>query len=127
MARKSGISGSLTVGGVNRLGITNLKWTPVRETPDATGMDSGGAKQSVDGLIGASFSCDAHVDDVGAGGLPASVQTGGAVAFQLDLDAGPVRRYTGNCRMTSTPAGADVNGTVTYNIEALVEGAWVEA
>lgn len=126
MARKSGISGSLSVGGVPRLGVTNIKWTATRDTPDATGMDSGGAKQSVDGLIGANFTCDAHVDDVGAGGLPATVQTGGAVAFQLDLDAGPVRRYAGSCRITSTPSGTDVTGTVTYNLEALVEGAWVE-
>jgi len=126
MARKSGISGSLSVGGVNRLGVTNIKWNATRDLPDATGMDSAGAKQAVDGLIGANFSCDAHVDDGGAGGFPATVQTGGAVAFQLDLDVGPVRRYSGNCRISATPSATDVNGTVTYNIEALVEGAWVE-
>ena len=125
MARVSGISGALTLGGVARLGATNIKWNENRDTPDATGMDSGGAKQSVDGLYGATFTLDAHVDDFGAGGLPATVVTGGAITFQLDLDAGPVRRYTGDCRITAAPSETDVNGTVTYNIEALVEGTWV--
>ena len=80
----------------------------------------------MDGLIGASFTATAHVDDA-AGGLPVTVQTGGAIAFILDLDAGPVRRYTGSCRISAAPSGVDINGTVTYGVSGTVEGTWIEA
>ena len=125
MARIAGNTGTLTLDGV-RLGMTNITWTPTRDTPDATGMDSGGAKQTVDGNVGANFSLSGHVDTA-AGGLPLSVQTGGAVAFILDIDGVPSRRYSGSCRLTSCPVTVDVNGTVTYGIEAIVEGVWIEA
>jgi len=125
MARIAGNTGSLNIGGV-RLGMTNITWTPTRDVPDATGMDSGGAKQSVDGNIGASFSGTAHADTV-ALGLPVSVQTGGDVAFTLQIDAVPTFSATGDCRITSAPITIDVNGTVTYSIEATVDGPWVEA
>jgi len=125
MARRAGNTGTVTLDGV-RLGLTNITWTPTRDTPDATGMDSGGAKETVDGNIGATFSATAHMDNA-AGGLPVSVQTGGAVAFVLDVDGVPTQRYQGKCRVTGGPVTVDVNGTVTYGIEAVVEGAWTEA
>lgn len=128
MARKAGISGTLTLGGVARLGITSLNWSPTRNNSDATGMDSGGAQETVAGLYGATFSCDYHVDDAGPGGLPPDVTSSNLpIAFQLDLDSGPVRRYTGNCRYTATPATVALDGTVDGSIEAVVEGDWVEA
>ncbi len=125
MARKSGLNGSLTLG-VVKLGATNITWTPTRNTPDATGMDSGGAIQTVDGNIGATFSMTAHMDDA-AGGLPMSVRTGGITAFTIDVDGGPTQRYTGNCRLTSCPVTVEQAGTVTYSVEAIVEGDWTEA
>lgn len=125
MARIAGNTGTLNLPGGVRLGATNITWTSTRDTPDATGMDSGGARQYVDGNISATFSLTAHAD-TNALGLPATVQTGGAVAFTLQIDAVPSRSYTGTCRITSCTATVDVDGTVTYGIEATVEGAWVE-
>ena len=125
MARRPGNEGVLTLGGVVRLGVTNLNWNATRDLPDATGMDSGGYKQATDGNRGATFSCTAW-GDTAAGGLPATVQTGGAIAFVLDTDTGPLRRYTGTCRISSAPATVDVNGNVGYSVEATVEGPWVE-
>lgn len=125
MARIAGNTGVLTLAGVVRLGATNIVWNGARDLPDATGMDSGGYKQAVDGNLGATFSLTAHVDTV-AGGVPYSVQTGGAVAFLLDIDGAPTRRYSGTCRISTTPVTVDVNGDVTYGIEATVEGAWIE-
>ena len=128
MARIAGNTGMLTLAGV-RLGLTNIVWTPTRDTPDATGMDSEGYKGTVAGNAGATFSATAHVDDA-AGGLPVSVQTGDdglAVAFTLDVDGVPTQRYRGFCRVTGGPVTVDVNGTVTYGIEAVVEGKWTEA
>jgi len=125
MARLSGLTGSLTLGGAVRLGVTNLNWNPTRDLPDATGMDSGGYKQATDGNRGATFNCVAWVDTL-AGGLPATVQTGGAIAYVLQSDAAPARRYAGTCRISAAPMTVDVNGNVGYSIDATVEGAWVE-
>lgn len=130
MARIAGNTGTLTLDGV-RLGLTNITWTPTRDTPDATGMDSGGYKQTVDGNAGATFSATAHWDTAAGGQVP-SVQTGGLVAFVLDIDTPMTRRYSGTppvsgCRITSGPVTVDVNGTITYGIEAVVEGKWTEA
>jgi len=129
MARISGLTGSLTLGANLRLGATNIVWTPMRDTPDATGMDSGGAKESVDGNVSATFSLTAHADTVAAG-IPPSVQAGGLINFVLDIDGAVTRRYStgagGGCRMTSCPVTVDVNGTVTYGVEAVVNGVWTE-
>ena len=106
MARQAGWSGVLTMAGVGRLGLTNLAVNPTRETPDATGMDSGGYGQSVDGIRRLTFTASYHADSAGPGGIPLSVQLAGTRAFILDTDAGGV-----------------VDGT----LEAVAEGAWVEA
>ena len=126
MARIAGLTGALTLAGVPRLGVTNLNWNATRDLPDATGMDSGGYKQATDGNRGATFSLTAWVDTA-AGGLPATVQTGGAIAFALTSDVGPSRSYTGTCRIAAAPMTVDVNGNVGYSVEATVEGPWVEA
>jgi len=126
MARISGKSGILVLGANTRLGATNIAWNPIRDLPEASGMDSAGTKQYVDGMIGATFSLTAHADTVAAG-IPPSVQTGGAIAFRIDIDGVPTRRYSGTCRMSACGVTIDMAGTVDYAVEATVEGAWIEA
>ena len=128
MARKPGYRGVLVLDGVTRLGVTNFNFNATRDNPDATGMDSGGARQRVSGLYTATFSCDAHVDDGGVGGLPKDVRdSDDPINFEVQLDNGPVYQYTGTCRLSATEAGVDLEGTVTYRIEAEVEGDWTES
>ena len=125
MPRIAGNSGTLVLAGVTKLGITNIKWNPTRELPDATGMDSGGYKENVDGNAGATFTGDAHWDTAAGGDAP-SILVGGSIAFELTTDAVPARTYSGNCRLSAVPVDISFDGTVDYTVEGTVQGLWAE-
>jgi hypothetical protein len=73
------------------------------------------------GLQGATLSFDAHFDDTGATGRPPDITTDAVMAWQLETDSVPARTFSGNCVVSQYNYDVDVNGSVTYSVEATVD------
>lgn len=122
MARVCGHSGAVTLG--NTIGgVTEWTFSPVINTPDATGMDSGQYGEHVEGLKRATISVTGFWV---SGDPPPSIKTGGKISFQLDGDGTPTYRVAGSAYINSAPVTTNVDDTSAFTIEATVTGSWTE-
>jgi len=126
MARISGHTGTLSIGGVPKLGLTSINADLYRALNDATGMDSGGYEEDTDGVAGGRITADANWD-TGVGGDAPTVKAGDVVAWEFETDSVPAKTYSGNARIERVTVATVVRGNVTWNVTLKVQGEWTEA
>lgn len=122
MARVCGHSGNVYFG-TTIAGVTEWTFSPVINTPDSTGMDSGQYGEHVEGLKRATLSVTGFWDSADP---PPSVKTGAIMSFILDTDDTPTLRVSGSAFLNSDPVTTNVDDTSAFTLEGTVSGSWTE-
>ena len=129
MARISGKDGffktSFTAGTpAEVLGITQWTLNVTADTPDSTGMDGDGWRDSVDGLKGWTVSASGHFDSTETQlvGTPPELFAGQVLSWVGITDAGYGFTWSGTVVVSASNIEVSMEGTVDFTIEATGKG-----
>ena len=121
MAAYSGKTGTVTTAGNAILKVTRWSMNRTCDAIEVTGMTDSPHRRFVTGLQGATVSYDAVYDDTGVTGRPPDITTDAVVAWQLETDSGPARTFSGNAVVTGYTYDVDLEGNISYSVEATVD------
>ena len=130
MAQLAGYEGTVDWDSISTLkGVTRWELTIEDETPDATGMDSGGWREHVSGLRNWSATVEIVYDKDDVAHFESAVDAeaedivaGASADLTLDTDAAPSLSYSGTATLKRIAPTVEVDGVVKFSLEFIGDG-----